>query len=157
MLVGARHKRRSLVTRCQAYKYSGSAGGSWHSARDFLDELVQFIAGEVADRPKIETVLRPMAHIIALDAFGHGAGMPCAQLLGDEQIDYVLAPLIDDRGNRLAVDIVEPAAEQRKALRGQVDDRWRYIDPAVEPRLDGMLVAGRHIHQMARLQRTDMC
>ncbi len=64
-------------------------------------------------------------------------------MLGDEQIDHVLAPLIDDRGNRLTVDIVEPAAEQRKALRGQVDDRGRDIHSAVEPRLDGMLVAGR--------------
>ena len=76
-----------------------------------MDELVQFVAGEVADRPEIESTLRPTAHIIALDALGHGRGVLCAQMLGDEQIDHVLAPLIDDRGNRLAVDIVEPAAE----------------------------------------------
>src|SRR6516225_5023913 len=124
------------MTRCLAYKQSGSARGSRHSARNFSDELVQFVAGEIADCPEIESVLRPVAQIIALDAFGHGPGMPCAQMLGDEQIDDVLAPLIDDRGNRLTVDIVEPAAEQRKALRGQVDNRRRDIDPTVEPRLD---------------------
>jgi hypothetical protein len=75
-----------------------------------LDEVVQFVAGEVADHPEIEAAQRPMAHIIALDTLGHGLGVPCAQMWGDEQIDHVLAPLIDDRGNRLTVDIVEPAA-----------------------------------------------
>ena len=52
--------------------------------RDFLDEFVQFVAGEVADHPEIESVLRPMPDVIALDAVRDRPGMPRAQMLRDE-------------------------------------------------------------------------
>jgi hypothetical protein len=85
MLICIRHKRPSLVTRCQTYKCSRSARGSRHSTRDFLDEFVQFAADNVADRPKVESVLRPMPDVIALDAVPDRSGMPPgAQVLSDE-------------------------------------------------------------------------
>ena len=125
-------------------------------SRDFLHELVEFVAGKIADGPEVEALLGPMADIVALDRPVGDGGVLRAQSLGDEQIDDVLAALIDDRSHRLAVDVIEAAAEQRKALRGQVDDRRRDVDLAVEPRLDRMLVAGFHVHQVSGLQRADM-
>src|SRR6202035_5204459 len=91
-------------------------------------------------------------HDFVLDAVDRGA-----QRLADEQIDYVLAPAVDDRSHRLAVDVIEPAADQGKTLRGQIDDRRGDVELAVEPRLDGVLVAGFDVSQVAGLQRAQMC
>src|SRR6185312_13796698 len=63
---------------------------------------------------------------------------------------------IDERGDRLAVDEIEPAPDQPEPLSGEIDDRRRKIEPAVEPRLDGMPVARQHVGQMIRLQRAQM-
>ena len=64
----------------------------------------------------------PAPDVEPLHLFDFRAG---SRRLRDEQIDHVLAPPIDDRGHRLAVDVVEPPADQREALRGQVDHRRR--------------------------------
>src|SRR5215472_10721620 len=77
-------------------------------------------------------------------------------MLRDEQIDYVFAALIDDRGDRLAFDVIQAPAKKGEAFRGQIDDRWSNVDAAVKPRLDGVPIAGLDIHQMTGLQRTNM-
>ena len=68
----------------------------------------------------------------------------------------MLAALVDQDGGRAAGDVVEPAAGQREALALEVLHRRGEVEPAVEPGLDRVLVGGRHVHQMARLQRADM-
>src|SRR5215469_6299035 len=77
-------------------------------------------------------------------------------MLRNEQIDHVFATLINDRGNGLAVNVIQAPAKESKAFRGQIHDRRSYVDPAVEPRLDGVPIAGLNIHQMTGLQRTDV-
>src|SRR5580704_16346909 len=109
---------------------------------DFLPEFIELAGIDVADRPQVEAALAPMADVKSLHGFVLDAMDRGAQRLADEQIDHVLAPVIDDRGHRLAVDVIEPAADQGKTLRGQVDDRRRNVELAVEPRLDGVLIAG---------------
>ena len=53
---------------------SGGAGGV-HGSRDFLHELVEFVAGKVAYRPEVETFFRPVADIIALDRLVYRTAM----------------------------------------------------------------------------------
>ena len=43
--------------------------GGMQGSHEFLAKLVEFVRVDVADRPKIEAVLRPMAHIEALPRF----------------------------------------------------------------------------------------
>ena len=74
----------------------------------------------------------------------------------DVEIDDVLVALIDQRRDRPAAQIVEPAAPQRKSLGGEVLDRRGEIDAAVEPGLDRVLVARRDIFEMAGLHGADM-
>ena len=97
-----------------------------------------------------------MADVVTLDCLANWLRRWCARPPGDEQINYVSATLIDDYGYWFTIDIVEPAAKQRKSLGGQIDDRGRDVYSAIEPRLHGMLVAGCYIHQMAGLKRTDV-
>ena len=94
-----------------------------------------------------------MVDIITPNAFGRRAHGLRRRMPDDEQIDHVFAPLVDDRGHRFAGEVIEPAAKQRETFRGEVDYRRPDIDPAVEPRLDGMLVARLHIQQMIGLER----
>ena len=53
---------------------------------DLLNKFVQFVPDEVADRPEIESVLQPMAKIVALDRLGDGAGTLGAQSLRDNKL-----------------------------------------------------------------------
>ena len=72
-----------------------------HGSRDFLHELVEFVAGKVAYRPEVEAFFRPVADIIAPDRLVHRAGMLGPQALRDEQIDHMFAALTDDRSHIL--------------------------------------------------------
>ena len=54
------------------------------SSRDFLNELGEFVGGEVTHGPEVETLFRPMANIIALDRPDLGPGILGAQPLRDE-------------------------------------------------------------------------
>ncbi len=74
----------------------------------------------------------------------------------DVQVDQVLASLVDQRGDLPAVEIVEAAAGEREALRLEVLDRRGEIQAPVKPRLDGVLVGGHYVHQVAGLQRPDV-
>ena len=85
-----------------------------------------------------------------MDALGDGPRMLRAQMLRDKQIDHVFSALIDDRGNRFVIDVIEASAKKRKAFRGQIDHWRRNIDPAVEPRFHGVPIAGFDIHQLGR-------
>src|SRR5580693_3924481 len=137
---------------------NGRSGRSRRMQRggEFLAEFIEFAGIDIADRPQIEAGLAPMADVETLHAFVFDAADRGAQRLADEQIDHMLAAAIDDRCHRLAVDVIEPAADQGKTLRGQIDDRRRDVELAVEPRLDGVLVAGFHVGQMPGLQRAQM-
>src|SRR5262249_54543610 len=63
---------------------------------------------------------------------------------------------IDEDGRGATVDVVEASTGERKAPVGEVDDRWRDIQLAVEPWLHGVLIRCGHVRQMARLERSDM-
>src|SRR6185369_9619621 len=70
-----------------------------------------------------------------------------------EYVHRVQPALIDDRGSRLAVDGIEPAADQRESLVGKIRNGWSEIDPSVEPRLHDMLVRRLNVDEMAGLER----
>src|ERR1700692_4815627 len=124
--------------------------------REFLAEFIELAGIDIADRPQVEASLTPMADVEALYGFVLDAADRGAQRLADKQIHHGLAPAIDDRAHRRPGDVIEPAADQGKTLRGQVDDRRRDVELAVEPRLDGVLVAGFDVGQRTGLQRAQV-
>src|SRR3954466_3589199 len=127
-----------------------------HRAFELVAELGEFVAGEIADRPVVQAAIAPAPDIEALDRLDPGSAVFGAGGLGDEQIYHMRAPAVHDSGNGAGVDIIEPAADQGKALRGQVDHRRRHVELAVEPRLYGVLIGGNHVGEMPGLQRTQM-
>jgi antitoxin (DNA-binding transcriptional repressor) of toxin-antitoxin stability system len=100
-------------------------------AGNLLNELAERSAVEVADGPEVQPLVRPVAHIVALNGPRRDGGVFGTQSLRHEQINDMLAPLVHDRGHRLAVDVIKPAAKQREALRGQIDNRRSDVDLAV--------------------------
>ena len=94
-----------------------------------------------------------------IEAFAGGrCGTAVLQIRGrpDEQVDDMLVVLENQSPDHAVVNVIEPTADQRKALRCQVDHRRRGIELTVEPRLDRVLVRGRHIREMARQQRSSV-
>ena len=83
--------------------------------RQFLAKLVELARIDVADGPEIETTFRPMPDVKSMPGLAGRNRMLGAQALRHEQIDHMLAAPINDRGYLLAVDVVETAADQRKA------------------------------------------
>ena len=68
----------------------------------------------------------------------------------------VLLALIDERGHGPSRHVIEPAADQRKANRREIDDRRREVQLAEEPRLHGVLIGGADIEEMLGHQRAHM-
>src|SRR5260370_41515692 len=68
----------------------------------------------------------------------------------------VLVTQIDHCCPRLIVHQVSPAADQWKTVGGKVLTLRRKVQLAVEPGLNGMLVGGGHVGQMANHQGTYM-
>ncbi len=125
---------------------------------DPVAEVLQLLGVDVAHRDEAQVGEAPAPDVEALQRF-HGAALRRRSLRigrGDEQVDDVLAPFVDDGGDRPAVEIIEPAADQRESLGRQVDHRRGQVDLAVEPGLDGVLIARRHVDQVVATQRAQM-
>src|SRR5205814_7174660 len=60
----------------------------------------------------------------------------------DEDIDEMFVAPIDERGNCATVQIIQSPADEWKTLRGEILHLRRKVQFPVEPRLDGVLVAG---------------
>src|SRR5260221_11943709 len=112
---------------------------------EFLDEFLQLFTVDIADSEELETLRSPASNVVSLHClqlrrvtFGGGS-------LRNEEIDHVLAASIDNRGDGLAVDIVDPSAEQHEALRCRIHDRRHYIELSFEPWFHHLLVAPRHV------------
>src|SRR5262249_23219376 len=92
-------------------------------AFELRGKFFQLIAIEVADRQKIQALIGPASDVESLHALQPGRCHRRANALGNEQIDYVHPAPVNDRRHRLAVDEIESAADQGKALRGEVGHR----------------------------------
>ena len=68
----------------------------------------------------------------------------------------MLSKLINERGHIPVANIVQPPADQRITLIGQIANRRREVELAVKPRLHRVLVRGHNIHQVSGLERSNM-
>ncbi len=68
----------------------------------------------------------------------------------------MFAAAVDQRGNVLAVENVEAAADQWKTVVGEIFDRRNKSELAIEPRLHRVLVGRGDIGQMTGQQRADV-
>src|SRR5437868_2148560 len=125
----------------------------WHLA-PVGGELFELRHLDVGDGPEIHAVLRPAHDVVTLTL--RRLRRRVAGTGPDELINEVLVVLIDERCDGPAVEIIETATGQWKVRRGEILDRRREVELAVEPRLHGVAILGRDILEMARLQGADM-
>src|SRR6266566_2117295 len=100
--------------------------------------------------------MTPVAPLVALPRAGWMNR--CVRLLRgpDEHVDDMFAAAVDQRGNVLAVENVEAAADQWETVVGEILNRRNKGELAIEPRLHGVLVGRSDIGQMTGLQRADV-
>jgi hypothetical protein len=148
------HTRDHLVPR--ADPIPSSSAGRMERGLEFLDEFLQLFRIDVADGKELETLCTPALDVETLHGLGSRPVTFGGTSLRDEEIDHMRAAPIDDRRDGLAVDVVEPSAEQREALRRQVHDGRCDIDLAVEPWFHRMLVVRLHVGEVVALKRAHM-
>src|SRR6266516_3474334 len=125
-----------------------SSAGRMERGVEFLDEFLQLFTVDIADSKELETLRSPASNVVPPDRLQLRPVTFGGSSLRNEEIDHVSAASIDNRGDGLAVDIIEPSAEQREALRCQIHDWWCDIDLAVEPRFHRMLVARLYVGEV---------
>ena len=62
----------------------------------------------------------------------------------------MLVSVVNERGDRVAIQIIEPSANERETVGGKVAHNRREIDFTVEPRFDGVLVRRGDIDKVRR-------
>src|SRR6266480_2855318 len=107
--------------------------------------MPKFGSGDVGDGPIGHAVFSPFGDVVALDRAGSGRGIRLAGRWDRGQADQVLAVTVDQRRHRIALDHIDPAANQWEVVLGEIDDTWRFWNAPVEPRLDRMPVRGGDI------------
>src|SRR4051812_41460213 len=68
----------------------------------------------------------------------------------------MLVVLVNKGRRGCAVYVVQSAASQRKAVRGEILNRWSEINSAIEPRLYSVLIGRGDVYQMSCQKRTDV-
>src|SRR5262249_18277577 len=111
-----------------------------------LRESIEICGGNVGDRQIGNAVVGPGHDIVAGDLTFGRRDRPAGGNLAEA--DQMLAHAIDERCNRGASDHVDAAADQGKALAGEIDDARRLRNAAVEPGLDGVSVGGADVGGM---------
>ena len=122
---------------------------------DQLVELFKIGWRDVGNGADGKAVLLPGEPVIAL---GFTGATPVALRLSlfHEDINDVLAASIHQGGDRATPGDIEAPTEQGESIAGKVADGRREIDAAVEPGLDGVLVCGFDVGEMAGLQGAKM-
>ena len=86
------------------------------------NELGQLGIVQVGYCPERHVAVDPLMNV---ESSHRSVERPCERVIAlwrDEHVDRVLLSLIDERSNRLAVDVIEPASDQRKSDRREIDD-----------------------------------
>src|SRR5262249_32497552 len=136
--------------------YPSSCAGRMETGLEFLDELIQLFCVDVANCKEFETPRPPALDVEPLHRFELRPVICRGCLLYNKEIDHMGPAPVDDRSNGSTVDIVEPAANQREALRRQVHDRRCDVDLAIEPWFHRVLVACLHVGEVVSLKRAHM-
>ncbi len=110
---------------------------------------------DVRHGPEAHPGARPVQQVEAFAGRRCGTAVLQIRNRPDEQVDDMLVVLENQSADDAIVNVIEPAADQRKALR-RVDHGRRGIELAVEPRLNRVLVRSCHIREMARQHRPDV-
>src|SRR5262245_9376304 len=133
-----------------------SSVGLTESAFEFVDEVLQLISIEVADREEFKTPCTPALDVKSLDRLEFSVVICRSQSLCNKEIDHMRSPSIDDRSDVFAVDIVEPPTDEREALGRQVDNRWGNGELTAKPWFHRVLIARLHIGRVLDLKRAPM-
>src|SRR3954452_17782062 len=124
--MGGRSAAAHRARRHHAVHHAGlSSSASAQSCFELDVEVAQFVSAHVADRNESKALITPALGAEALYGLTECCRVTGVRRRPYEQIDDVNTTAINDRGHRLAVDGIEPPADQGKALCREVDHRRR--------------------------------
>lgn len=122
---------------------------------DQLVEALKVAKGCVRDNAEFNLVLSPINPLVASE--GSCVGRPVRFLGGPhENIDEMPAAHIDERGDRAALNIVQPRSLQCKTFIRKIANREGKFKSVVEPLPYDLLIVGSDACHVSRLQRMPM-
>ena len=95
-----------------------------------------------------------MSNVESPNRSGIDGGQGLGTVRQHEDIDRVLLSLVRQSRDRPSAEVIETAADQRKAGRREIDDWWREIKLAQEPRFHRVLIAGADVEQVIGHERS---
>src|SRR5712671_1356919 len=98
-----------------------------------LRELVEVRGRDVGDSPVCDPVLDPTIHVISVHRAWYRCQIGAARRGYCRKAYEMLAVTIDQRRHREFADNVDPSADQREILFGEIDNPRRLRDAPVEP------------------------
>ena len=119
-------------------------------------KLLQIVLVHVGDGPVIEIRIKPMHKMVALTVYRVSGRCRAWSLGPNKQINEMLAPLVDQCGDRSVVEIIQATAQQRKAFATKIDNRRRKIELGIQPRFYRVLIRRRNVGKMICHKRSDM-
>jgi len=145
-----RARRECRLTR------SGFGGRGFFVLADGAGEVLQGGGCGVGDDIPGKWAVSELERAVALGRGGESiiALRGCGR--ADEGVEDVLAVVVDQGGDGAALEVVEAAAGEGKAGRGEVTDVGSEIEAAGEPRLDGVAVGGDDVEEMVGHQGADV-
>src|ERR1700730_11285993 len=111
-------------------------------------EGLHLIRREIRDGAIGDAVPCPIKDVISLARLLSGFYSIFPRSGPNEEINRMHSALIDQGRHRLAIEIIEPSADERKSFRRKVVDRRSKVQFAVKPRFHGVLIGGGNIGQM---------
>src|ERR1700688_1142501 len=100
-----------------------------------ISEAVQLARAEIGHHPPVHSATRPVNHVVALPDALTDAGIGRSGSWPHVNVDPMLTGLVNQYRPGAPLQRIEPAAGQRKSLRGEVGHWRRVIELAVEPGL----------------------
>jgi hypothetical protein len=107
---------------------------------------------DVRNRPELEAALLPTHDVVAVAPCRNGKRPLVRVDRPHKHVDDVLPAPIDHGGDDPAVQVIEPAADEREALLRELDDRRGESDFSSEPRLHDVPIGGDYINEMGGQQ-----
>ena len=145
---------RDMVNRVGCLTFESGAVAA-HVTLQRAHELAELGVIQIGDGPERHAVPDPMAHLEPTNRSRVAGGSPIGRG-PDEHVDRMEAPLIHERGDRLAGDVVEPTTHQRKTDGREILNRRREIQLAEEPWLHRVLIGRSHVEQVSISERADV-
>src|SRR5437867_4981050 len=123
---------------------------------ELLLEKFQIVNVHVRNSPVVKVRVSPVQKLISLARYGFRSFCFVRGYWPNKKVDKVFAMPINQRRHWPVIQVIEAAANQRKSLTGNIDNRRSKIELRVSPGFYSMLIRRSDVREVIGHKRTDV-